>query len=237
MQFCQGLPARVSPSEALTISKTTKCRLAVPMHSTMDGYAHLIGITADTHIIICGQVVTATLDLGASLTVMTLKLLKMLDKNFESKLTKCFIKEAHAYGSSLKPLGIYKTHVIFPHPQGSIVAPMEFVIFDSHHSQTILIGREWCVIYGIDIRNSKNYFTIGKYPQRFALDALRDFNSPALIQAATGKGVTPPTDHNLSEIDHLLTHSGDGSVFEPEFEIALQSASFNAELTLNNLMC
>ncbi|MBW0513014.1 hypothetical protein O181_052729 [Austropuccinia psidii MF-1] len=65
--------------------------------------------------------------------------------------------------NNMYPLGIFKTNLVFPHPEGSLIMKTEIVLIDNCTSQQIMIGNDYFHIYGIDINNHKDrYFTIGE---------------------------------------------------------------------------
>ncbi|MBW0526846.1 hypothetical protein O181_066561 [Austropuccinia psidii MF-1] len=61
------------------------------------------------------------------------------------------------------PLGIFEAAMIFPHPAGSIILKVGFVVMNSFTSQHFILGNNYLNVYEIHINNHKDrYFTIGK---------------------------------------------------------------------------
>ncbi|MBW0521411.1 hypothetical protein O181_061126 [Austropuccinia psidii MF-1] len=62
----------------------------------------------------------------------------------------------------MKLLGIFETTVIFPHINGNLRIPAEFVVMENFSSTHFILGNDYVMIYGIDLHNNKDrYFTIG----------------------------------------------------------------------------
>ncbi|MBW0495656.1 hypothetical protein O181_035371 [Austropuccinia psidii MF-1] len=118
---------------------------AIKMTVCIDNAQHPLIIDSDAH---CSIVARTYLD-DYSPNWET-QLLPTKAKNFKSALGKMtFIRT------------IIK-EIIIPHRKGNIRLNPEFVVLEDAHIQGVLMGKDYQIMYGIDIYNSKNrHITIG----------------------------------------------------------------------------
>ncbi|MBW0590797.1 hypothetical protein O181_130512 [Austropuccinia psidii MF-1] len=60
----------------------------------------------------------------------------------------------------MKELGIFETIVISPHINGNLRITVEFVVMENCSSTHFILGNDHLIIYGIDLHNNKDRYSI-----------------------------------------------------------------------------
>ncbi|MBW0477561.1 hypothetical protein O181_017276, partial [Austropuccinia psidii MF-1] len=88
--------------------------------------------------------------------------LKTCVPNFENQLLPIDGITFNSASNPMKELGILETNGIFPHINGNLRITVEFVVMENFSSTHFILGKDYFIMYGIDLHNNKDrYFTIG----------------------------------------------------------------------------
>lgn len=207
----------VSPKQALQYVKQNRTYVVpslLPDDVTAEN-VHALGRTRQVLALFEGKPVSVVLDTGAAVSAISKSFLEQVVPNFKERLLAVRFKALRGFGTVLKPLGVFPTTLIFPHPRSCIQISAAFLVLEEFGPTSILLGSDLIAMYGIDLVSSKSrYMRIGTYPAKFALHITR----------------TP--DNRLSTLDDVPSVL---AVESEEFQSALDAAEFSPGLTEDQL--
>ncbi|MBW0588024.1 hypothetical protein O181_127739 [Austropuccinia psidii MF-1] len=134
------------------------------------GKGHTAGHSCITKVVIDNKPTKRSLDPGAFFSCVCKSFLKTCVPNFEDHLLPIDGIKCNSASNPMKELGIFETNIIFPHINGNLRIPVEFVVMENCPSAHFIFRNDYLIMYGIDLHNNKDrYFTIGENNcQKFA---------------------------------------------------------------------
>ncbi|MBW0502563.1 hypothetical protein O181_042278 [Austropuccinia psidii MF-1] len=134
------------------------------------GKGYTAGLSCITNMVIKNREEKIHLDSGAFFTCVGKDYLGKISTNWQEKLMPTEDIKFSSESQNMHPLSIFEEEIILPHPTGSIILKVEFVVMNNCTSQHFILGNDYLNIYGIDINNNTDrYFTIGENKrQKFA---------------------------------------------------------------------
>ncbi|MBW0485372.1 hypothetical protein O181_025087 [Austropuccinia psidii MF-1] len=123
-----------------------------------------------TKVVIDNKPTKCLLDPGAFFSCVGKTFLKTCVPNCEDQLFPIDGLKLDSASSPMKALGIFETTSIFPHINGNPRITVEFVFMENFSSTHFILGKDYLIMYGIDLHNNKDrYFNIGDNKrQKFA---------------------------------------------------------------------
>ena len=210
-------PVFVTPGQARDLIDSGRTMI---QESILDGNLqvtdmHRLGRTPRVVTVINNRPLLVMIDSGAAVSVITRKLLEEIEPHYQLQLKPVDIPAVVAFGTRIKPTGLYVTNVIFPHPRGNIQIQAAFLVIDVPGPTQILLGSDMTTMYGIDlVSSSGRYMKIGKSNSRFAIQLLKNDRSAHAEQP-------------LLQLMAAHARAQDISIFEE----ALTAAEFSPNLT------
>ncbi|MBW0557922.1 hypothetical protein O181_097637 [Austropuccinia psidii MF-1] len=156
------------------------------------GKGYTAGNSCITEVLIDNKPTELLLDPGAFCSFVGKYFLKNCVPNLEYQLLPIDGIKFNSASSPMKPLGISKTNVIFPHISGNIRITVEFFVMENCSSTHFIFGNNYLFMYAIDLHNKKDrYFAIGDNKrQKFAFLPFQrkiTVNKVSKINLALGK--------------------------------------------------
>ncbi|MBW0473767.1 hypothetical protein O181_013482 [Austropuccinia psidii MF-1] len=136
-------------------------RMCKPKPARGKGYTS--GASCITSLLINDIEAKVNLDTGAFCTYVANDYLQAILPGWQSHLLPIEGVQFSSASNNMYPLGIFDTHFVFSHPEGSLRMKTERVVMDNCTSQQIILGNDYLNIYGIEINSHKDrYFAIGE---------------------------------------------------------------------------
>ncbi|MEQ4601367.1 MAG: zinc finger CCHC domain-containing protein, partial [Pseudomonas amygdali] len=225
-----GAPVSLSLQDALSVAAHTRTCVdaASRIKAANPGHSHALGRPVITPVILNGHAVPLCLDSGAGPSIIDEGFMLRVDPEARSRVGPMpTTLKFQAFNSRLEPLGIFTTHVLFPHPQGNVRLKAEFVVMRNGVCPAhLLFGYDNLVRYGFNIMLEHGpCFTIGRLKQRWAIPDVTPRPAelaclaPVLAVGPVPPVATPPPARGrvTNELD--------------EFEAALKLMHISDELT------
>ncbi|GAA5905634.1 hypothetical protein JCM5296_000534 [Sporobolomyces johnsonii] len=224
-----GAPVLLSASQALRVG-TTVHTTDSPMRlkGVNSGRMFSTALSLSTRVLINGQVIPIFLDTGAGPTVTDATALDRIDSGWRTRLKPMpKVSTFTAFGSTLQPLGILRSSLVFPHPAGCLQITIEFAVIDEKtHPVPFILGMDWMLAYGFNIMLEHGpYFTIGRNKQCYgiatktgsSIASVSSSSHPAPLPSIGSAGPPPATGKPTTEA--------------AEFEAAVAKIKISDELT------
>lgn len=202
-------PVYVSPQEAAQFLASEKhielSQVIDPQFNYLN--VHKYGISPRLLGIINKKPVMVLVDSGAALSAVSKGFIENSDPKFREKLVPHYITAVHAFGHSMKVLGLYPTTLILPHPRGNLNMKVAFLVVDTTNQAPVIIGSDIITLYGIDLHSSKKrYITLAGSSSRFAVQHMK-------VHSAIAKPpIQPTTSAELYAINSKRVPSSDDEV-------------------------
>ncbi|MBW0494099.1 hypothetical protein O181_033814 [Austropuccinia psidii MF-1] len=125
------------------------------------GKHYTAGNSCITGVIIERKPTKHLIDPGTLCFCVVKAFVKTCVRNFEDQLLPIDGIKFNSASNPMKALGISETTVIFPHINGNLRIPVEFVVMENCSSTHFILGNDYLIMYGIDLHNNKDrYLTI-----------------------------------------------------------------------------
>ncbi|MBW0587335.1 hypothetical protein O181_127050 [Austropuccinia psidii MF-1] len=209
------------------------------------GKGYTAGKSCITEVVIDKKPTKLLLDPGAFFSCVGKSFLKTCVPNFEDQLLPIDGIRFNSASNPMKALGISEINFIFPHINGNLRIPVEFVVMENCSGTHFILVNDHLIMYGIDLNNNKDrYFTIGDNKnQKFDFlpfkgkiivnkvspvsSELENFKSEQLREAELSLYLTDKQENELSSLfyDHKGAFSLDkeplGEIIGHEIDIML----------------
>ena len=197
----QNSPISISPEDALQVAKEgikIQARKIYPIPPV--GKAHMSGKPINLTCILNDKPCIMTFDTGATPSVIMASYLAERDPTFKEKLLPTDVGRTKGFGGSCEILGVYPCNIELPHPNGTLVFEMEFLVLqDTKAPFPMILGRDYQILYAINVyippdAQREPYVHIGKYNHKYAISEgiHKTMHSPPVAANKNDEYFIPP---------------------------------------------